>query len=181
MEQMSTERESSANQVDDLNQRIGVLTRREVEARFLKPIVEALSEEFGKEAVLAVVRDAIVELAREQGAELRELMGGSSAAHFIDSRRFWTKGNALEIEILEQNDTKVSYNVTRCRYAELYQSLGLAEIGATLSCNRDFALIGGFNPEATLERSQTIMEGASHCDFRYTFGPPAPPEPQGSE
>lgn len=162
--------------IDELNQRIGVLTRREVEARFLKPLVEALSDEFGRERVLAIVGAAIVKLAQEQGAELHELMGGGSASHFIDSRRFWTKDDALEIEILEQNETRVSYNVTRCRYAELYQSLGLAEIGATLSCNRDFALIGGFNPEASLVRTQTIMEGATHCDFRYTFPPEAPAE-----
>jgi hypothetical protein len=32
---------------DDLNQRIGVLTRREVEARLLAPLVAALGKEFG--------------------------------------------------------------------------------------------------------------------------------------
>jgi hypothetical protein len=25
----------------------------------------------------------------------------------------------------------------------------------------------GFNPEIELRRTQTIMEGAEHCDFRY--------------
>ena len=32
---------------DTLNARIGVLTRREVEARLLAPLVDALGEEFG--------------------------------------------------------------------------------------------------------------------------------------
>ena len=41
-----------------------------------------------------------------------------------------------------------------------------------LSCNRDFALIEGFNPTVKLERTQTIMEGATHCDFRYSLSPP---------
>lgn len=154
---------------DDLNARIGVLARREVEARILKPVIEALAGEFGRDRVLAVLKESIVHLARTQGAELQQLMGGDGTTHFMESLRFWTKDNALEIELLERDERRLSFNVTRCRYAELYQTLGLSEMGATLSCNRDFALIEGFNPGAALTRTQTIMEGAAHCDFRYTF------------
>ena len=46
---------------DQLNAKIGVLTRREVEARLLAPLIEALGAEFGRERVIAVVRDAIVD------------------------------------------------------------------------------------------------------------------------
>ena len=28
-------------------------------------------------------------------------------------------------------------------------------------------MIAGFNPELELTRTQTVMEGASHCDFRF--------------
>ena len=34
------------------------------------------------------------------------------------------------------------------------------------SCNRDFSLIEGFNPDIELTHTRTTMEGASHCDFR---------------
>ena len=34
-------------------------------------------------------------------------------------------------------------------------------------CNRDFAMVEGFNRRVGLTRSQTIMEGAAHCDFRF--------------
>jgi hypothetical protein len=71
------------------------------------------------------------------------------------------------MEVLEQSENSFSFNVTRCRYAELYQALGIAELGAILSCNRDFSLIEGFNPDIHLTRTQTIMEGAAFCDFRY--------------
>jgi len=27
----------------------------------------------------------------------------------------------------------------------------------------------GFNKKITLKRTQTMMEGAAQCDFRYTF------------
>ncbi|MCS6910033.1 MAG: L-2-amino-thiazoline-4-carboxylic acid hydrolase [Anaerolineales bacterium] len=84
-----------------------------------------------------------------------------------DSLVTWTKDDALELEVLEQNEQRLSFNVRRCRYAEMYRALGIPELGALLSCNRDFALIEGFNPEVTLTRTQTIMEGALFCDFRY--------------
>ena len=44
----------------------------------------------------------------------------------------------------------------------------MTELGATLSCHRDAALIEGFDPEVTFERTQTLMEGADCCDFRYS-------------
>lgn len=156
---------------DTLNAQIGVLTRREVEARILSPIIEALSEKFGRAGVVEVVRDTIIRVAQEQGAALAQAMGGDSADDFANSLQYWTHNNALEIDMLEKTEQKLSFNVTRCRYAELYRALGIPELGAVLSCNRDFALIDGFNGEALLTRTQTIMQGASHCDFRYTFQP----------
>jgi hypothetical protein len=77
---------------DTLNARIGVLTRREVEARLLAPLVEALSAEFGRERVVAVLRDAIIDIAKQQGAQLAQGMGGDSLIEFADSLRFWTQG-----------------------------------------------------------------------------------------
>ena len=53
----------------------------------------------------------------------------------------------------------------RCRYAELYQRLGMHDLGYCLSCSRDPAFARGFNPRLTLTRTRTIMEGAYSCDF----------------
>ena len=156
---------------DTLNARIGVLNRREVEARILAPVIEALGEVFDREQVSEIVRDTIVRIAREQGAALAESMGDNAIPHFADSLRFWTQENALEIEVLAQDAERFEFNVTRCRYAELYRALGIPELGAVLSCNRDAALIDGFNPGIELTRTQTIMNGAPFCDFRYRRQP----------
>lgn len=161
---------------DRLNEKIGVLTRREVEARLLAPLIEALSAVFDRAQVLAVVRETIIRLAREQGADLAAQADGCGAAAFAATLPAWTQDEALELNVLQQTDTALAFNVTRCRYAELYRSLGIPELGALLSCNRDAALIEGFNPEAILTRTQTLMAGASYCDFRYRF-PPAPQTP----
>ena len=154
---------------DTLTQTIGVLLRRETEARLLAPLIDALAEAFGREAVLEVVRGVIVDLARAQGESLAAEYGDTPSA-FLETLKFWTKGGALEIEVLEHGEETLAFNVTRCRYAEMYRALGIEDLGAVLSCNRDEAMIKGFNPAARLIRSQTIMGGASHCPFRYDFG-----------
>ena len=154
---------------DELNQRIGVLTRRETEARILAPLIEALGAEFGRERVLEVLRETVIRIAREQGAAMREQQGSDNLEAFAATLPAWQQDDALRIETLRQDEAAFHFNVTRCRYAELYQALGIPELGALLSCNRDFALIEGFNAEVQLERRQTIMQGASHCDFRYSL------------
>mgnify|MGYP000591475216 CR=1 FL=1 len=126
---------------DDLNVRIGVLTRREVEARILAPIIDALSHKFEQDKVLDVVRETIAEIATDQGAELADHMGGNSLQHFADSLQYWTQDNALEIEVIEQTEKALLFNVTRCRYADLYKKLGVSGDGTIFSCGRDFALI----------------------------------------
>jgi len=153
---------------DDLNVKIGVLTRREVEARILAPVIDALSKNFGQNNVMNVVRQTITGIAAEQGAKLAEHMGGNTLQHFADSLQYWTQDNALEIEIIAQSEETFWFNVTRCRYAELYKNLGVSGYGTIFSCARDFALIKGFNGKINLKRTQTIMEGAVYCDFRYS-------------
>ena len=152
--------------VDTLNE-IGVLKRREIEARILMPVLEALGAEFGRDRVFEVARRVIVEVAHEQGRQLAERVGGNSLAHFATALEDWKKGDAYRMDVLRQDDERFEFNVTRCRYAEMYRALGIPEVGALLSCNRDFALIEGFNADVGLERTQTIMEGATHCDFRF--------------
>ena len=146
---------------------VGVLTRREIEARILAPVVDALGRRFGRDEVVAIVRDTVTAIAREQGRAMAEATGDESLAAFAGTLEPWTRDGALEMTVHEQSSERLSFDVTCCRYAEMYRSLGIPELGALLSCNRDAALIEGFNPSVTLTRTQTIMQGATCCDFRY--------------
>src|SRR5664280_3180280 len=56
---------------------IGVLKRREIEARLLAPVVEALGREFGREKVLQIVRETIVGIASDQGTQLVQISAGT--------------------------------------------------------------------------------------------------------
>lgn len=156
---------------DTLND-IGVLKRREIEARIVAPLLDALGQEFGRERVLEIAADVIINIARQQGAE--RAAEGDTLAHFADSTTAWRKHDALTVDILELTGERYAFNVTRCRYAEMYRALGIPELGALLSCNRDASLIEGFNPAIKLTRTQTLMQGASCCDFRYELEPGDP-------
>lgn len=148
---------------------MNLLQQREIEVLIAAPLVKAFMDEFGREKTLKTVERVIKKLARRKGAEMARLAGGNGLKHFAKVvLPVWCEGGALNIELLEANDRRCSFNVTRCKYAEMYQRLGLKKFGILFSCSRDFAFIGGFNRKLKLKRTQTIMEGARFCDFRIT-------------
>jgi L-2-amino-thiazoline-4-carboxylic acid hydrolase len=153
--------------MDAQKPRLPLLEQREIEARIVGPLVRAFASDLGNEKTLAIVGQVVRELARQNGDELARILGDQTLVAFAQSLDRWRENGALEIDIIEQSPEKLSFNVTRCRYAEMYRALGLADLGGSLSCQRDYTLAEGFNPSIQLVRTQTIMEGASHCDFRF--------------
>jgi L-2-amino-thiazoline-4-carboxylic acid hydrolase len=152
--------------------RLPLIEQREIEARIVGPLVRAFAGEIGEKRTLEIVRDLIRDLARAGGSDLASVLGNQTLEAFARGLDRWRENGALEIDMLEQSATRLSFNVTRCRYAEMYKALGLGDLGASLSCERDFALVQGFNPDIDLTRTQTIMEGATSCDFRFRLREP---------
>lgn len=169
-----TDNPDSGPPPDTLND-IGVLKRREIEARIVAPLIDRLGQEFGRERVVELAREVVVSVAQGQGGELARSLGANDLGTFANGKENWTRGGAIEIDVIEQSDEVYAFNVTRCRYAEMYRALGVPELGSLFSCDRDGTMVEGFNPAIRFERSQTIMSGADHCDFRYTLPGEATP------
>ncbi|WP_460275310.1 L-2-amino-thiazoline-4-carboxylic acid hydrolase [Celeribacter sp. ULVN23_4] len=151
----------------DLND-IPILLRRKIEAMILKHVFDVITERSGREEAEAVLDAAVSKSAIEQGAMLAEELGHvPDLTDFAAIQPNWTREDALRIETIEMSEEKMDFNVVKCRYAEMYQEMGLGDIGHLLSCNRDGDFCIGYNPEIEMTRTQTIMKGASHCDFRY--------------
>ena len=144
-----------------------LLQRREIEAQIVARIVEALAEKFDRDTVLEVLSQTIRQLARESGEQLAATLGSNGLRDLARVLAMWRQDGSLEIEMLREDDEHFDFNVTRCKYAEMYHRLGIPELGPILSCNRDFCFAEGFSEAIGLERTQTIMKGASHCDFRF--------------
>ncbi|TDR88882.1 L-2-amino-thiazoline-4-carboxylic acid hydrolase [Enterovirga rhinocerotis] len=147
---------------------LGILARRRIEAEVIKPIYETLCERLGQEQARALIGEAIAKTAVAVGRDFAAREPGGADLHtFADLQRLWTQDDALEVTVLQADKDAFSYDVHRCRYAEMYRDMGLGEIGHLLSCNRDHAFIEGYDPDVELTRTTTIMSGGTCCDFRY--------------
>jgi L-2-amino-thiazoline-4-carboxylic acid hydrolase len=142
-----------------------LLQQREIEAGAIAPLYQAFAAEVGEARAKEILAGVVRQLARQAGCEAAA--GGSDLAHLKQAVAKWAEGGALEMTVLRDDGEAFEFDVTKCRFAEMYHRLGLADLGPILSCGRDGAMIEGFNPEIQFTRKQTIMEGASHCDFRY--------------
>ena len=147
-----------------------ILQRRRIEAEVIGPIYEEMVAAVGEEVARGILTRAIERAAIAAGASFAaRTEGGTSMETFRDLYGLWTHDGALEIEVLEATERRFDFNVTRCRYAETYRAMGLGAIGGILSCNRDGVFCQGYDPRIRLERTQTLMQGAACCDFRYTY------------
>ena len=126
---------------------ITTLARREVQAPLLACLLDGFIRVLGREKALQVASASIREDAMQAGKAFAEKYGGNSIADLLRVvREGWAQEEALTFEILEQTGRSLCFDVTRCRYTEMYARLGLQEFGFCFSCNRDESFIQGFNP-----------------------------------
>ena len=145
-----------------------ILEQRRIEAGIIAKIYETLKADLGEAQARALLSKSIHADARAAGAALADKDGGATdLKKFAGWMDLWQADDALQLEVLESTETKLSFNVRRCRYAETYAKMGVKGIGDMLSCDRDGELCTGYDPRIKLTRTQTIMGGASHCDFRF--------------
>ncbi|MBL8698063.1 MAG: L-2-amino-thiazoline-4-carboxylic acid hydrolase [Alphaproteobacteria bacterium] len=151
---------------------MGILERRRIEAEIIKPLYEEMKAAFGAEAAKGVIERAVKKAAI---AQAKSFASQEKAAPSLDSfealQPLWRREDALAIRPVRRDAENLDFDVTRCRYAELYHAMGLGEIGHLLSCNRDASFIEGYAPGIEMTRTQTIMQGATHCDFKYRAKP----------
>jgi hypothetical protein len=136
------------------------------------PIAACLIKEFAKtvgfEKALEVATVAIRSDALTAGERMAENLGSNTLKDLARLvRELWSKDDAMTVEFLVETEQNLHFNVTRCEYAELYRKLGFLELGYCLSCSRDDPFVKGFNSQIRLVRTQTIMQGAAYCDFRF--------------
>ncbi len=149
-----------------------IIQRRRIEAELIKEFYDTLVERHGKQEAAAVVEQSIKRSAIAQAKQFAALENRpTSLETFEELYGLWTAEDALTIDVQRQDAEAFDFNVTRCRYAEMYRDMGIGDIGHLISCNRDGAFCEGYDPAIKFERTQTLMQGASHCDFRYRYEP----------
>ena len=146
------------------------IEKRAIEALAIAPVIKAVAQRLGQDEALAILYKVNQQEAFQRGRSMAEKMERNGIEELADDVAGWGRGGVWEMEVLEQTPTTYFFNVTRCPYFEKYKELGLEEFGVEFSCCRDEPFARGFNPQLSLERTKTIMEGADHCDFRYYLG-----------
>ena len=144
------------------------LKSREMQVPIVSSLVQGFAQEIGYEKAIEITKKVISEDAIQSGKKLAQEFSGNTIAELSKIvKEVWAKDDAMKIEIIRENDNELFFDVTYCGYAEMYEKMGIKELGFILSCSRDFPFVVGFNPEIELRRTRTIMEGAKCCDFRY--------------
>jgi len=149
---------------------ISRIERRAIEAQAVVPVIRAVERRLGRDDALALLTEVNQQEAFERGRAVAETSDHSGINGLVEDVAGWGAGGSMEMEVLERTSTTFSFNVTRCPYFETYKKLELEQYGVAFSCCRDEPFARGFNPLLRLERTQTIMGGADHCDFRYSLG-----------
>lgn len=153
---------------------IPMRSRRAIEAEMLARVYRGTAARYGKETALSILNEAIDEAAFEAGRAFaaRSTYGTPSLEHFAQVLELWKSGGALDIADIQRDAQALTFRVTRCGYIELYREMALpVELHATLSCRRDAAFARGYSPCLSMERPQTISEGAACCLFRFRWIP----------
>ncbi len=151
------------------NPDIPFLAQAKLQAQVLVPVLRALRERIGRTEADRLVADALRDWSREQFRRVAAGAGGTPLENWQSVWRgaFRKIGDGFEMDTLKQEAGAQDFNVTHCPYAAFFHALGEPELGAILLCEQDVHLaeqVGGDAVE--FRRTQTIMGGASYCDFR---------------
>jgi L-2-amino-thiazoline-4-carboxylic acid hydrolase len=149
---------------------VSLLDKTCMQTQVLVPVLRALRAELGKERADAVVRQALRDWSRQLFADGIE---GSPRRKWAAIQKVFgeVSGREVEFEIRRQDEAALDIDVTRCRFAEFFRALGEPELGTLLICAADFDIVAVGDGAVSLDRAQTIIQGAPSCTFRYRFAP----------
>jgi hypothetical protein len=141
---------------------------REIQAPIISSLIKAFVNKIGYDNTMEIVKQVVREDAILSGRTLADKYGGNTLKELSKIvNEVWANDEALKIKMMKEDEGELFFEVTSCKYSDMYEKLGIKELGCVLSCSRDFFFMEGFNPEIELIRTKTIMGGSEYCDFRY--------------
>jgi L-2-amino-thiazoline-4-carboxylic acid hydrolase len=150
---------------------MSLLDKTRIQAQVLVPVLRAVRAELGKDKADAIVRQALRDWSQQLFAAIADGIEGSPRQKWAAIQGVFgeVSGREVEFEVRRQDKEALDIDVTRCRFAEFFRALGEPELGALLICEADFDIASAGEGEVSLDRAQTIMQGAPSCTFRYKF------------
>lgn len=152
-----------------------LLSKVKIQAQVLVPLVRALRAELGPDKADALVKDALRDWSAELFAAIGRQIDGPPREKWAAMHKAMGEISAkdVRVELRRQDREALEFDITACRFAEFFRALGEPDIGALLMCATDIDIAAAGGNEVEFTRTQTIMQGAAYCNFRYRFAPPA--------
>jgi L-2-amino-thiazoline-4-carboxylic acid hydrolase len=148
-------------------QQLAYLERVKIQCEILLPLYRRLRDELGNEKAATLLRAAVRDFAAGLGRDLKNNNTGTSLEKLLTMMPVFAAGNALDVEPLVNDAKTLDLNVRRCEYAKYFHAMGEAEFGAMVTCEIDHPMTDAIGSDLSLKRTQTIMSGGNHCDFRW--------------
>ena len=142
-------------------------------------LAEALVARYGKQGEL--IAYDILSAGR---TAMGQRIGGPAAKFFdmideeSDEPDIYSAG--LEAETVTVSATEHVSRVTECEWARYFREKH-PTVGYLVACSTDEAFARGFSESLRFQRTSTLMEGGSECDFRYYSVGGSPAESGESE
>ncbi|MCY3641444.1 MAG: L-2-amino-thiazoline-4-carboxylic acid hydrolase [Gammaproteobacteria bacterium] len=137
------------------------LERMRIQMEYAVPLVRDLQRLLGEETVKEALASRVALLAEEQAQP------GSKAdfSRMEAGMELYARGGALDYDVIASDGDRFDVDITRCDYMRMMEDMDARDIGHLLICNLDYPIAARAGMDLT--RSQTQMQGASFCDFRY--------------
>ncbi len=138
----------------------------------LVPVLQGLAKELGEERFFAALKKVAFESAFKAGEETAGQLPSNDFAAYgaLVRERSYFGEHVLTLEIVEDTPQAMELKITECLWAKTLRDMGAADIGYALICHRDYGDCQGFNPNITLTRSKTLMQGNDCCNHRLVWG-----------
>ena len=152
------------------------IDRAKIHAEVLVPVLQHLQDEAGRERAMEILGAAVGDMTRQNMSEFVDAVGNDKAVRVVwrgvSDKATWERMHPLVVEEQEASDTVAEFDVVDCGYAEYFNEIEQPELGFVMLGSADFDMIDSL-AGIELTRSQTRMQGAPHCDFRYRLTRPS--------
>jgi hypothetical protein len=152
---------------------ISMLDKVKIQAQVLMPVMHALRAEVGRDKADALVKGALRDWSTRIFADIADGIDGSPRRKFAAMNTALADVTEREVtfDMHRRDEEALEFDITSCRFAEFFKALGEPELGALLICQTDVDIADAGGREVSFSRTQTLMQGASCCNFRYKFEP----------
>ena len=137
------------------------LERMRIQMEYVVPLIRDLQNLLGEDVINDALHRRVDDMTAGQEAPGRK----ADFSRMAQGVEFYADGGALDYEIIAAESDSFDMDVHRCGYTQMMEELGARDLGPMLICNLDYPAAARQGMD--LVRTQTQMQGATYCDFRY--------------